>query len=72
MQGDELNYKRLGRTLTYMLLLYLPLFCAVLFLAIKVVHSLVPVFIFGGLWMLIMLVLSVRRIQAYHKLRTRL
>ena len=67
MNANEHEYKKSGRALVYMVLLYLPLFSLVVFGAIKIFHSVLPGFIFAGLWMFLVVLLPVRRFRAFYR-----
>jgi len=67
VSDNEYEYKKSGRALVYMVLLYLPFFSIVLFGAIKIFHSVLPGFIFAGLWMFLIVLLSVRRFRDFYR-----
>lgn len=63
----EYEYRRTGRLIVYVFVLYLPVGCLALFIGVNFFHSRLPAFVFAALWMTITLVLTVKRLRAYFR-----
>ncbi|HZP01244.1 MAG TPA: hypothetical protein VFD30_13205 [Terriglobia bacterium] len=67
MNPQEIEYRKTGRILTVLLLLYVPVVGIIGFALLKVFNRMWPALLVATLWIVVMIVISILRFVAYYR-----